>query len=69
MIKDSDPSNNIIPVNNWNDHFEWPPVGGMRHLVFHRKTNGFDKAFKKVGRCVLVDKVVFWECVDQLNSK
>lgn len=69
MIEDPTPRDNLIPVNNWNNHFEWPPIGGMRHLIFHRKTNGFDEAFKKVGRRVLVDKVKFWECVEQRNSK
>ena len=53
----------LIPVTKWNDHHEWPPPGGMRHLIFYAKTNGFASAFVRVGRRVLVDEPRFFECV------
>jgi len=56
---------NIIPVTNWNDHFEWPSIGGMRHLIFYADTNGFASAFKRVGRRVLVDVDRFWSIVEE----
>ena len=55
----------FIPVPKWNDHFDWPPPGGLRHLIFHAETNGFAAAFKRVGRRVLVDAPVFWEIVEK----
>ena len=53
-----------IPVPRWNDHYDWPPPGGLRHLIFHADSNGFAAAFKRVGRRVLVNPVKFWEIVD-----
>jgi hypothetical protein len=31
----------LIPVNDWNEYHQWPPVGGLRHLIFHAEKNGF----------------------------
>lgn len=58
----------LIPVPEWNQHHSWPPQGGLRHLIFNQKTNGFDKAFKRVGRRVLVDEVEFFAAVDRQNG-
>jgi hypothetical protein len=61
----SDKEHRYIPVPKWSDHFDWPPPGGLRHLIFHAKTNGFAAAFKRVGRSVLVDAPVFWGIVEK----
>ena len=45
-------STRYIPVPNWEKHHEWPPIGGLRNLIFNKKTNGFDKVVKKVGKRV-----------------
>ena len=37
----------FIPVSKWNEFHEWPPVGGMRHLIFFRNENGFAKVLKR----------------------
>lgn len=62
------PKPRLIPVPKWNDYHDWPPVGGLRHLIFHENTNGFKRAFKRVGRRILVDENVFFECVNQQNG-
>jgi hypothetical protein len=59
----------LIPVPNWNDHHEWPPQGGLRHLIFNANSNGFATAFKRVGRRVLIDEAEFFACVDRQNQK
>lgn len=64
----SQTSTRLIPVPKWNDYHVWPPQGGLRHLIFNQKTNGFDKAFKRVGRNVLVDEAEFFACVDRQNQ-
>lgn len=51
----------LIPVTHWNEFHPWPPIGGIRHLVFHAKTNGFDKVVHRVGRTVLLDEDAFFE--------
>ena len=30
----------LIPVTKWSEYHAWPPVGGLRHLIFFEKTNG-----------------------------
>lgn len=58
----------LIPVTQWNDYHPWPPIGGMRYLVFNSKTNGFQSAFKRVGSRVLVDEAEFFACVERQNE-
>lgn len=55
----------LIPVCSWNDRHQWPPIGGLRHLIFHAKANGFDKVIRRVGRRVLIDEQAFFAWVDQ----
>lgn len=58
----------LIPVPKWNDYHVWPPQGGLRHLIFHEKANGFATAFKRIGRRVLVDENEFFRCVEKQNG-
>ncbi len=53
----------LIPLSQWNEYHVWPPQGGMRHLRFHQSAKGFESAFVKVGRRVLVDEAKFFECI------
>lgn len=62
------PKTRLIPVPEWNQHHSWPPLGGLRHLVFHEKTNGFASAFKRVGRRVLVDEMEFFRIIERQNA-
>jgi hypothetical protein len=61
----SSSTNRLIPVPKWNTYHEWPPQGGLRHLIFYAKTNGFDRVIKRVGRRVLIDEAAFFEWVDR----
>jgi hypothetical protein len=61
----SSPQKRYIPVANWNDYHDWPPPGGLRHLIFHAASNGFEAAFKRVGRRVLVDEMEFFRCIER----
>lgn len=56
---------NLIPVTEWSQHHEWPPLGGLRHLIFHANENGFDKVVRRVGRRVLLDEDAFFKWVDE----
>ncbi|MDT8440647.1 MAG: hypothetical protein RQ723_03180 [Desulfuromonadales bacterium] len=51
----------LIPVTEWEKHHMWPPTGGLRHLIFHEKTNGFDSCVIRAGRRVLIDEEKFFE--------
>jgi len=58
----------LIPLADWQKYHEWPPHGGLRHLAFHAKTNGFDKVIRRVGRRVLIDEAAFFQWVEQNNT-
>ena len=58
-----------VPVTNWNDFYDWPPPGGLRHLVFNAQKNGFDAAIKRVGRRVLIDPEKFWQIVNKQTDR
>ncbi len=61
-------SSRLIPVSKWNQYHDWPPQGGLRHLIFNEKSNGFSSAFKRVGRRVLVDEKEFFACIERQNQ-
>jgi len=50
----------LIPAAQWNDFHVWPPRGGLRHLIFYSKTNGFDAVVRRVGRRILIDEEAFF---------
>ncbi len=60
----------LIPVPKWNDFHVWPPIGGLRHLIFNEGTNGFSGCLVRVGRRVLIDEDKFfqWARLDQRNA-
>ena len=58
----------LIPVTDWPKHHAWPPVGGLRHIIFNAASNGFSPAIKRVGRRVLIDERAFFEIVDKQNG-
>lgn len=54
----------LIPAHRWNDFHPWPPKGGLKYLIFHEKTNGFDKVVKRCGRRVLIDEAKFFQWIE-----
>lgn len=51
----------LIPVKEWSRYHPWPPVGGLRHLIFNEHRNGFHRVVRRCGRRVLIDEVAFFE--------
>lgn len=54
----------LIPVTRWNEIHPWPPTGGLRHLIFHAGTNGFNRVIRRIGRRVLIDEAAFFQWAD-----
>ena len=50
----------LIPVPRWGDYYPWPSEAGLRHLIFHAKTNGFDAVIRRCGRRTLIDERQFF---------
>ncbi len=59
----------LIQATHWNRYHDWPPPGGLRHLIFHAASTGFDRAIKRVGRRVLIDEDQFFEFVNEQNKQ
>ena len=57
----------LIPVTKWNDYHPWPPIGGLRHLIFFEKTNGFEHCILRIGRRVLINEEKFFEWAEKAN--
>jgi hypothetical protein len=51
----------LIPVTKWNQFHSWPPIGGLRHLIFSRDTNGFSEVLLRPSRTWLIDEDKFFE--------
>lgn len=60
-----EPGARLIPLTEWPDHHAWPPLGGLRHLAFHRETNGFARCVRMVGRRLLIDEAEFFRWVGE----
>ena len=51
----------LIPVKDWGKDHLWPPIGGLRWLIFNEKRNGFHRVVRRCGRRVLIDEAAFFE--------
>lgn len=58
----------FIPLTEWPKHHSWPPIGGLRHLVFYAEENGFSKVIRRAGRRVLIDEQAFFQWLDEQNG-
>lgn len=61
----SSPGTRLLTVQQWTEQHPWPPLGGLRSLIFHAQFNGFDAVVRRVGRRVLIDERAFFEWVDR----
>jgi hypothetical protein len=59
----------FIPATEWSLHHPWPKNGGLRHLIFHAKTNGFERVVRRIGRRVLINEQEFLRWVEEYGSE
>lgn len=57
----------LIPATEWPHHHPWPPIGGLRHLIFNADSNGFSKVIRRAGRRVLIDEQAFFAWADSAS--
>ena len=58
----------LIPVTKWPEFHPWPPIGGLRYLIFHEHTNGFHRCVVRKGRRVLISEKRFFEWANSPNN-
>lgn len=61
--------NRFIPVTQWKNHHSWPPIGGLRHLIYEREENGFEKVLKRPNHVWLIDEKAFFKWVEDRKFK
>lgn len=60
----------FVSIPKYKDFYgDFPPEGGLRHLAFHRKENGFKSAFLKIGGRLMIDVREFHECLRREGVK
>lgn len=58
-----------LTVKQWANEHKWPPIGGLRYLIFNAEANGFNKVIKRVGRRVLIDEKAFFDWIDSQGER
>lgn len=61
--------NKYLTVRQWVNEHPWPPIGGLRHLIFNAEANGFNKVIRRIGRRVLIDEDEFFNWVNTQGAK
>ena len=59
----------LLTVSQFSQKHPAFSVPSLRWLLFHRKTNGFDKAVLNVGRRVLIDEERWFQVIDEQNGQ
>jgi len=63
MSEDQQSGGQLLPVNEFCRKYpHWPTPSSLRAIIWEASTNGFAEAFVRVGRRILVDEKIFWEC-------
>lgn len=57
----------LIPLTDWPKYHPYPPLGGLRHLVFTMPP-GFEKVVRRVNRRVLIDEGAWFQWVAEQNE-
>lgn len=58
----------LIPVKTWPTLHHYPSAAGLRHLIFHADTNGFNACIARIGRRVLIDEAAFFAWAKAQNG-
>lgn len=49
----------LVPVTRWPDHYPWPSVRTLRHLIRTDRLGFRTRCVRRVGRSVLIDAAAF----------
>jgi len=64
-----EPKEIYIPLTQWPNYYKWPTLSGMRNRFRLRKKHGYDTAFLKEGKRVIVKVNEFWKCLERRGEK
>ncbi|MEI6531522.1 MAG: hypothetical protein WCN87_01730 [Chlamydiota bacterium] len=55
----------FLTVKQFITKFSWPTESGLRALILRAKEKGLERAFKRIGRRVLIDVTEFWRVIER----
>lgn len=64
-----EPNEVYLPVTHWPEHYKWPTINGMRERFRHRHKLGYESAFLREGRLIIVKVNEFWRCMEKRGEK
>ena len=47
---------------------QWATLGGIRHLIFHERSNGFSKCVRRIGKRVLLNEEAVFAWIEEQNG-
>lgn len=59
----------LCTVRQFCSKYPWPSQSALRALILNSEINGFEKAFVRVGRRVLVNIPMFFQIIQKINQK
>jgi hypothetical protein len=59
--------NNFYSITGFADKHSAFSVAALRNIRFYCKENGFESAFFNLGRKILIDEDIFFECLRRNN--
>lgn len=63
------PNKLFVTIKQFTDLYPWPSEYALRHIRQDGEENGFQEAFIKMGKRVLIDVDKFWECLEKKRKK
>lgn len=58
----------LLTVKQFVENYPAFTIGGLRHLIFFERRNGFKKCVRRVGRKVLLHVPSVFEWIDENNG-
>ena len=58
----------LVTVKQCVEQGIYPNIGGLRQLIFHEETNGFNKVIRRINSRVFINVEAFYKWVDGING-
>ncbi len=68
VLQEGSTHTQYLTCSEWCKRNSWPPIGGLRHLIFYAETNGFNKVIRRCGRRVLINEAAFHAWLEEKSS-
>lgn len=67
-VETNEVKGDLVPVSQWNRHFDYPSVGAIRQYIFYKSRNGFDKCVRYLGKRQYISISAFNKWVEESNN-